>query len=67
MTGTLVSAAELRTLLRPGSGGAGPAVLFGSHLEQTGALLDALRAEAPDCEVRRVQFDPSGADVRALA
>ena len=47
--------------------GAGPAVLFWSHFEQTGALLDALRAEAPDCDVRRVQFDPSGADVRALA
>ncbi len=47
--------------------GAGPAVLFWSHFEQTGAVLEALRAEAPDCEVRRVQFDPSGADVRALA
>ena len=47
--------------------GAGPAVLFWSHFEQTGALLDALRVEAPDCAVRRVQFDPSGADVRALA
>jgi len=47
--------------------GAGPAVLFWSHFEQTGALFDALRAEASDCEVRRVQFDPSGADVRALA
>jgi homoserine kinase len=47
--------------------GAGPAVLFWSHFEQTGALYDALRGEAPDCELRRVQFDPSGADVRALA
>jgi homoserine kinase len=47
--------------------GAGPAVLFWSHFEQTGALFDALRAEASDCDVRRVQFDPSGADVRALA
>jgi homoserine kinase len=47
--------------------GAGPSVLFWSHFEQTGALYDALRAEAPDCELRRVQFDPSGADVRALA
>jgi homoserine kinase len=47
--------------------GAGPAVLFWSHFEQTGALFEALRAEAPDCDVRRVQFDPSGADVRALA
>jgi homoserine kinase len=47
--------------------GAGPAVLFWSHFEQTGGLYDALRSEAPDCEIRRVQFDPSGADVRALA
>jgi homoserine kinase len=47
--------------------GAGPAVLFWSHFEQTGALFDALRREAADCDVRRVQFDPSGADVRALA
>jgi homoserine kinase len=47
--------------------GAGPAVLFWSHFEQTGGLHDALRAQAPDCVVRRVQFDPSGADVRALA
>jgi len=47
--------------------GAGPAVLFWSHFEQTGSLYDELHAEAPDCKVRRVQFDPSGADVRALA
>jgi homoserine kinase len=47
--------------------GAGPAVLFWSHFEQTGGVLEALRAEASDCDVRRVQFDPSGADVRALA
>jgi homoserine kinase len=47
--------------------GAGPAVLFWSHFEQTGTLYDELHAEAPDCKVRRVQFDPSGADVRALA
>jgi len=47
--------------------GAGPAVLFWSHFEQTGGVYDALRSEAPDCELRRVQFDPSGADVRALA
>jgi homoserine kinase len=47
--------------------GAGPAVLFWSHFEQTGALYDELNAEAPDCMVRRVQFEPSGANVRALA
>jgi homoserine kinase len=46
--------------------GAGPAVLFWCHWQQTGNLMDALRAEAPDCEVRRVQFVPGGADVRAL-
>lgn len=47
--------------------GAGPTVLLWSHFEQTGGVLEALRAEAPDCEVRRVQFDPGGVDVRALA
>jgi homoserine kinase len=47
--------------------GAGPAVLFWSHYEQTGGLYDELHCEAADCRVRRVQFDPSGADVRALA
>jgi len=46
--------------------GAGPSVLFWCHWEQTGGLVDALRASAPDCEVRRVQFTPAGADVRAL-
>jgi homoserine kinase len=47
--------------------GAGPAVLFWSHYEQTAGLYEALRAEAPDCGVRRVQFEPAGADVRALS
>ena len=46
--------------------GAGPAVLFWSHWEQTGNLFDALRSAAPDCEVRRAPFTPQGADVRAL-
>jgi homoserine kinase len=46
--------------------GAGPTVLFWCHWQQTGPLHDALRAAAPDCEVRRVQFVPGGADVRAL-
>ena len=32
--------------------GAGPTVLFWCHWEQTGALVERLRAEAPDCEVR---------------
>ena len=46
--------------------GAGPTVLFWCHWQQTGSLFEALRAEAPDCEVRRAQFAPGGADVRAL-
>jgi homoserine kinase len=46
--------------------GAGPAVLFWCHWQQTGPLMERLRAEAADCEVRRVQFVPGGADVRAL-
>jgi homoserine kinase len=46
--------------------GAGPAVLFWCHWQQTGPLVERLRAEATDCEVRRVQFVPGGADVREL-
>jgi homoserine kinase len=46
--------------------GAGPTVLFWSHWEQTGALIEGLRAEAPECEVRRVTFAPGGADVNEL-
>jgi homoserine kinase len=46
--------------------GAGPAVLFWCHWQQTGNLMEALRSEAGDCEVRRVQFAPGGADVREL-
>jgi len=46
--------------------GAGPAVLFWCHWEQTGNLHERLVAEATDCEVRRVRFTPMGADVRAL-
>jgi homoserine kinase len=46
--------------------GAGPAVLFWCHWQQTGSVMDALRAAASDCEVRRVTFAPGGADVRAL-
>jgi homoserine kinase len=46
--------------------GAGPTVLFWCHWEQTGGLVEQLRAAAPDCEVKRVQFAPGGADVRAL-
>ena len=46
--------------------GAGPAVLFWCHWQQTGPLMERLRAEASDCELRRVQFVPGGADVREL-
>ena len=46
--------------------GAGPTVLFWSHWEQTGALIERLRSKAPDCEVRRVTFAPGGADVNEL-
>jgi homoserine kinase len=46
--------------------GAGPAVLFWCHWQQTGNLMERLRTEAEDCDVRRVQFAPAGADVREL-
>ena len=46
--------------------GAGPTVLFWCHWQQTGALVERLRGEAGDCEVRRVTFSPGGADVREL-
>jgi homoserine kinase len=46
--------------------GAGPAVLFWCHWQQTGNLIGALKSAAEDCEVRRVQFAPGGADVREL-
>jgi homoserine kinase len=46
--------------------GAGPTVLLWSHWEQTGSLVEKLRAEAPDCKVRRVTFAPGGADVNEL-
>jgi homoserine kinase len=46
--------------------GAGPTVLFWCHWEETGTLVERLRAEAPDCDVRRVTFAPGGADVHEL-
>jgi homoserine kinase len=46
--------------------GAGPTVLFWIHWQQTGAVMDAVRQAAPDCDVRRVQFTPAGADVKEL-
>ena len=46
--------------------GAGPAVLFWCHWQATGTLVERLREAAPDCEVRRAQFSPGGADVREM-
>lgn len=46
--------------------GAGPTALFWCHMDQTGRVVEALRGEAPDCEVRRVRFAPEGADVEAI-
>ena len=46
--------------------GAGPTVLFWCHWQQTGGLVERLKAEAPDCQVRRATFAPGGADVREL-
>jgi homoserine kinase len=46
--------------------GAGPTVLFWTHWEQTGHVLEALKSAAADCVVQRVQFAPGGADVTAL-
>ena len=46
--------------------GAGPTVLFWCHWEHTGTVVEAVRRAAPDCEVRRAQFVPGGADIREL-
>ncbi|MDQ4049901.1 MAG: homoserine kinase [Actinomycetota bacterium] len=46
--------------------GAGPTVLFWCHWQQTGTVIEALRAEAGDTHVQRVQFAPGGAAVEAL-
>jgi homoserine kinase len=47
--------------------GAGPAVLFWCHYEQTGNVAEALRPRAEGwARVVRVPFEPQGADVRAL-
>ena len=40
--------------------------VHGSRPERVAAAMEKLRAEAGDCEVRRVQFVPGGADVREL-
>jgi homoserine kinase len=46
--------------------GAGPTVLFWCHWQQTGTLFERLSEAAPDWGIRRAQFAPGGADVRAL-
>jgi homoserine kinase len=46
--------------------GAGPTVLFWTQWQQTGSVMEAVRAAAPDWRVERVQFAPHGADVREL-
>ena len=46
--------------------GAGPTVLFWCHWQQTGNLVERLKAEAPDLEARRATFAPGGADVKEL-
>jgi homoserine kinase len=46
--------------------GAGPTVLFWCHWQQTGTLVERLRGETADWDVRRVTFSPGGADVREL-
>lgn len=47
--------------------GAGPAVLVWTHREATGAVIGGLQERTHGwAEVRRVAFEPEGADVRAL-
>ena len=46
--------------------GAGPTTLFWCQWEQTGAVVEGLRAIAPDCDVRRVRFVAAGVDVEAI-
>jgi homoserine kinase len=62
----LVERAEQMGALGATISGAGPTVLFWSHWEQTGTLVEQLKNEASDCEIRRVAFAPGGADVREL-
>ncbi len=63
---TLVERAAELGALGATISGAGPAVLFWTHYEQTGGVVEALRRLAPDAEVRRVPFEPQGAEVREL-
>jgi homoserine kinase len=46
--------------------GAGPSVLFWCHWEQTGAVVERLKPEAPGSRIQRVTFASGGADVSEL-
>jgi homoserine kinase len=46
--------------------GAGPTVLFWTHYEQTGGVVEALRRAAPETTITRLPFEPQGAEVRSL-
>ena len=46
--------------------GAGPTVLIWCQWEQTGAVVERLRADGPEGRIQRVTFAPGGADVREL-
>jgi homoserine kinase len=46
--------------------GAGPTVLVWTHYEQTGGAVEALRRAAPGADIRRMPFEPQGAEVREL-
>ena len=47
--------------------GAGPTVLVWGRYDQTGPVVEALRAETTGwADVMRARFEPQGADVRAL-
>jgi homoserine kinase len=62
----LIAQAEALGAVGATISGAGPTVLFWCHWEQTGGVFEGLKTEAADCDVRRVQFVPGGADVSAL-
>ena len=62
----LVAQAEALGAVGATISGAGPTVLFWCHWQGTGGVFEALQTEAADCDVKRVQFVPGGADVRAL-
>jgi homoserine kinase len=62
----LVERAEELGALGATISGAGPTVLFWCQWDQTGGLVERLREAAPEADVRRVTFAPTGADVSAL-